>query len=665
MPPAALDLLRAEIAAAWAPRERISLSAWCARELRLPAETGPSAGPLDFAAYPFAPGIIDAADDPDVEQIVIVGGTQWGKTTILLSMLASLAVLRPAPAILVAPDKIELRKIRNRFYAMALETPALAPRIPPRHRWNLSEIDFGSSLCHLAYTGNPQRVSGLSCRVVLLTETDRSHHAMREGALHKLVQERVKAWHNFLIVFEGTPTDDDSVIAAKFEASNQQRFLVPCPRCGHFQPLRFFPHKEGPYAGCGGVLGLKNGDGDWLTPDQARGAAYYVCEKGCRIEQHEKPGMVSRGVWCPKGCDVQPDGTLSGEPLRSRRICGFGDLNSLYAPAITVGRMAAEYLSSRDKPEEYRSFHNNWLGLKYTPQVKTPKSLDLHRRLAGGHPRRGVPPGAIFLTAGADVHDDDTHWVVRAWGEGCTSWLVDWGICPVLTDDRGNPILGSQLAPLEGLLLSRTWPLISANPLGQMELPIVKLGIDCGWVPLAVHDWARHFDGDRVLTVAGDTHPVAGQPWTFSIVERNLRTGKAYPGGLKRWALNTDYYKQDLHDRWAAPLGEPGAWFLTAATYDEAKPYLDELVNEGAVISHNKAGFPVRKWIILRKGMGNHYLDCEGIARALADMVVGGVWESLVARFQAAADTQRATQRSEETGGHGFIRRPGGRFGRR
>ena len=667
----ALAYLLLGMADAWAPRERISLSDWCAREIHLPAETGPTPGLIDLDRFPYMREPIDAADDPEVERIVFCTATQIGKTTFLQCILAALSVLRPAPAMLCAPDQDATKKVRDKFYRLCDASPALRERVPVHHLRNMSEIDFGRSLCHLAWTGNPQRVAGESCRVVLVTECDRSHRATHEGAVHKLIGERVKAWHNFLIVLEGTPTDENSVIVGEYEKSDQRRYLVLCPRCGHYQPLRFFVHREGEYKGCGGVAGLKTDDGKWLMPDEVEQAAYYLCEKGCRIEPREKDEMVQRGKWCPKGCEVNAEGEITGTPDRSRRHTGFGEIGSLYSPTISIGRMAREYLDSRDDEKEFQSFINNWCGLRYTPRTKTPRAFELFQRLRGSHPRGTVPPGALFLTAGVDVHDENTHWIVRAWGEGCTSWLVDWGVCPVQTDDQGHAKMGSQLSPIQAMVLERDWKLVTENALGHETLRVVKLGVDCGWVPLAVHNFARQFSSDLVLTVAGDTQPVAGQPWTFSVVDRNQRSGKPYPGGLKRWAINTDAFKVDLHDRFTAPLDEPGAWWLTDAPYDAARTHLEQVANEGRVMTANQKGFPVARWVILRSGLGNHFLDCEVYSRALADMVTGGVWGNLTERLRASVRHQQQQQAkpigdgepdSERTG---FVRRPSVGFGKR
>lgn len=210
----ATQKLRDGMRDAWAPREAVSLSQWCGKNLYLPAETGPTPGRFDLERFPWAAEILDAAEDPETEEIILVGATQWGKTTIGQAILAGLAALHPAPAMLCAPDTDATRKLRNKFYGMCDATPALSAMVPPLHKRNMSEIDFGDSLCHLAWTGNTQRVSAESCRVVYVTEVDRAHRAMHEGALHKLISERVKMWFNFLKVFEGTPTDEDSTIIA-------------------------------------------------------------------------------------------------------------------------------------------------------------------------------------------------------------------------------------------------------------------------------------------------------------------------------------------------------------------------------------------------------------------------------------------------------------------
>lgn len=650
----------------WAPRRRQSLAQWCAANVVLPEKTGPNPGRVDFDSYPFTPGILDAAEDPETEEIIYVAATQVSKTTTLQMILAGLSQLYPAPAMLCAPDSDACKRLRDKFYYLCEASPALAQRIPPKHLRNMDAIDFGTSLCYLAWTGNPQRVSGESCRVVLVTETDRSHQTAHEGALHKLISERTKAWHDFLKVFEGTPTDQTSVIWDLLEQSTFEQFHVPCPHCGHYQVLRFFPHEDGEYAGCGGVVGIKREDGTWLTPDQALEHAFYRCERGCPIHARDKQDMVSRGVWCPRDCTVARDGRIQGSPKHGWRRRGF-HLSSLYSPSITIGRMAAEYLDSRDNEAEYRNFFNNWIGERYIERTKTPRASVLHRRLRGSHPKGKVPSQALFITAGIDCHADNTHWVVRAWGEGGTSWLVDCGIQPRKMNDQGKWILDSHLEPLKTLILQRDWELADANPIGQQALRVLKCGVDSGHEPMTVHNFCRQFHPDQVFCVAGMTAEIAGLPYKFSVVERNQRTGKAYPGGMRRWAIHTSHYKADIHQRWEAPLDEPGAWWLPDAAWDTLESYCRQVTNEGRAIErHRRTGVPRMVWRIREDAIGNHFLDCEVYARACADMVVGGNWDNLTQRFRQIARDEaqqvgKAHEKPEDKPGF-KVRKPGRGF---
>lgn len=625
----------AAVASAWSPREPIPLAEWCSREIHLPLTSGPNPR-IDLDRFAYIREMLAAAEDPEVDEIILMTATQVGKTTALQLILAGLAVLYPAPAMLCAPDRDAVKKLRDKFYALCDASPILAARVPPRHKRNMSEIDFGASICHLAWTGNPQRVSGESCRVVLVTETDRSHRVSHEGALHKLIGERVKAWHNSLKVFEGTPTDEHSVIDMLYQQSTRERFLVPCPHCGQYQVLRFFLPSDGEHAGRGGVDGYKDPQGNYLSPDAAEAAGFYRCLNDCRIEDCHKPAMIAAGRWCPAGCQVAADGSLSGQPERNKTRRGFGWLSSLYADTITFGRMAREYLESREHEQSYQSFLNNWCGMRYRPRTKTPRAYELYKRLKSPYRRGYVPPEALFLTAGCDVQDNGSYWVVRAWGAGCTSWLVDWGFCPISSDAEGKRTLGSQLTPLQGVVIERDWPVEGKTYWGHATLRVLKTAIDCAHEPAMVHDFVRHFHADLVLTVAGDTKPQAGLRYNFSVVDRNLRTGKVYPGGLKRWAINTPYYLTDIQGRWQAPLDEPGAWWLNAADYDELRAYLDQITNMGRVSKTDRRGLTVMHWECLRPSIGEHYCDCETYLRAAADMVVGGIWDHVVERFRPA-----------------------------
>lgn len=639
-----IALVCSRIADAWRPRPRLGCADWCAKYVRLPVEFG-IPGRFDLEDFPFWREPLDASVDPEVFGIVLMCATQTGKSEEVKAMMAAWSDLDPSPTMLVGPDKDYVSELRDKIYRTAQLNPVLADRIPSPRRWNLRWIDWGTAYTYLAWTGNTQRVSGKACRRVVCSEVDRFKQPVREGAIAKLIAERVKSFVRYLIVKEGTPTDELSKINAEFLDSDQRHFCVPCPHCGHYQELRFFPHRSGPYVGRGGVGGLKSEDGTWLTPEGVVRGAYYVCEQGCRIESADKPGMVRNGVWCPKGCQVDADGQIVGTPHRSGRVRGY-QLGSIYARSITFGRIAAAYLEARAAGDlGLRNFFNNWLGLPYRVRAKVPQWRVLGDRLRGGHPRGTVPAAALFLTCGVDVQQDHCRWSVRGWGEGSSSWLVDWGMYQQRNGGDGLGIANSDLDQVTIEVLSKAWPLVSANATGQKVLHIRLLGADVGFEPHRVWDWVRKHPGDRVRAIAGDPHE-ASPFFRMNVVERSARDGKAYPGGMQRWGINTNTYKLNLQERWQRELGTPGTWLLTSTPLEGAQTYLQQLTNEGRLaVLNEKTGRVDMRWQVIDPGLGNHFWDIEVYNLALADMVTGGQWDNLTAEAIAAAKTTAGRDR--------------------
>lgn len=635
------------LARIWRPRPNLSRSQWCHENLRLPDEW--FADPkFDLDKYPFWRGVLDQADDPETRTITVMAGTQVGKTTCGLSLLSSEAELNPCPAMFASPDRDKAIEERTKLYRIAQETACLRERVPPKRLWNDRWVDLGSMLAHLAWSGNTQRLSGKACRLVVCTELDRWRHAKREGNTADLAAQRVKAFYRSLIYYEGTPTDEESAIDLLYQLSDRRRYHVPCPHCGVYQELRFFLIREGPHAGCGGVAGLEDKAGNLLSIDDIREQAYYRCLEGCRVDNAEKPQMLARGVWCPAGQKVDRDGTLAGTPEQSARDAGF-QLSSLYSPVLSFGDFAAEWALARESTDKLQVWWNNWLGLKYRLQTKMPSWKALGKRLSAAHPRGKAPQPALFLTAGVDVQLDYVKFVVRAWGEASTSWLVDFGRVNQRVGPDGRLVADSDLAQLEEILYRGCFPLTAANPVGTTELAIRLIAIDVNYRSLAVHNWARAHHGDRVRCVAGD--PKSIDLFKQQIITKSARDGKPYPGGLVRWALNTPAFKEDIQGRWNYEQGRPGEWLCFARAVELAETYLREVVNEAPFMARDERGRKVKTWKERDSRTRHDYWDGEVYARAAAEMVTGGDWEGLAERFASAqAPTYRTEPESRQKG---------------
>lgn len=613
------------LADAWRVAPKVRRSDWCEANLKIPERFASSGSDFDLSLFPWCREVIDMADDIEVRMITFMGGTQISKTTAGIAILVSDAYLDPAPCMSGYPDTKAMRYGREMIYGIADATEAFRGRLPAEHRRNFDFIDFGRSLTYLGISGSTQSLSGKPARKCFATEVDRWRINPREGPTAKLIEKRVRTFWRYLLWNDGTPSNEKSTIAKLYRQGDQRKFHVECPHCGRWQELRFFPFRAGKYEGRGGVVGITDEAGRFLEPDEARESAYYRCLNGCTITNADKQAIVPNGRWVPKGQRVNCKGKLVGKPLRGRRHVSF-HLSALYALTRTFGDVAADYLAAKDDQAELAVFWNNDLGLPFRPKSKTPQWRTIGRRLAAQHRRGTVPAWAIFLTAGVDVQGDHLRWVVRAWGEDGTSALVDFG----RIDERseiGVPIKGSDLAQLDELI-EKPWPLVAPNPVGEKMLRVWLAGVDMQFRTFELHNWSRTSrNANKIRLLAGETGLTC--PWTCGTVDRNSRTGKPYPGGLKRWAINSDWFRADIQSRWGVPIVQPGAWLLFADVATEAEPYLRELVNEVPTYKRSPQGKSFRSWTKANPGIGNHFWDAEVLARAVAEMAIDSNWKGL------------------------------------
>jgi phage terminase large subunit GpA-like protein len=639
--PSPLAHLAAAGSSAWRPRPKIPLVEWCEKNVRLPADTEASPGAFDLVRRPYWREVLEAIDDPATESIAIMKSTQVGGTLVWMAAILGWSELAPAPAMIVTPDRDSAVECRDRLYGIGLETAPIRPRVPPVRDWNNRHLDLASCRVYLAYSGSKQRTRSRPCKRVIFTECDVYAGDRRAGDTIRAGRERVKAFYSPLVLFESSPVSEESPIEKLYTASDRRRLFCCCPVCGAWQELRFFVLKAGERAGRGGIGGLRDTDGQLVDAETARSTAHYICEgKGCRIEPHQKDELVATGRWVPHGQRIDQAGNLTGTPTRGPRNVGF-HIWSIHSPTITIGELAAAYVE-HVTAGQLAEFFQNWLGLLYSTRKKLPSWRQIGHRLAGTHCRGTIPPGAWFVTVGADIQEDRVKWVARAWGDGKTSWLVDWGTLHKLESEPAEQTFGSDIGQLDDLL-RRTWPIDEGgtNPRGKRELAVALLGLDSGYRTSEAHEFAR--TRSRVRNVRGDDRVKPADRYRLSEVDRNRRTGKRYRGGgLQLWRIYVNRYKQDLVTRFERPLAARGAWLVTSDAAIVGRQYLRELVNEPPVSQVDARG---RRRVVFRprtSSIGVDFWDCEIYNLALADMHVGGQgWDA------------RTWRRSPAKGGNG------------
>lgn len=651
--------LRQRLRKSWSAARRPRPDRWCRRSLRLDRATENSTTTLDLTNRPWWRKILAAIVDPAVRSVTVQASTQVGKTLTLIAAILYCAEHDPAPAMVVLPDEQSAIEFRDRIYANAAASLRAGTlenvTVPPRSRWNTRAVDLGSMRVYLAWSQARQRLRGRPCRRVFLSEIDVYEGDKRAGDPVSQSHQRTKAFWRFLHYHESSPTEHPSPIAGLEQAAEARyRWHCPCPYCGHKQEVRFFAHEHAERKGRGGVRGYRDASGELLSTDVARREAYYCCE-ACdgRIEQPAKHDFMTRGEW------VEITNRDTSEPPRS---LGF-HLWTAHSETMSWGDIAASYVEASEDGK-LRDWWGNTLGLPYRPKSRVAPWHDVGTRLAWSNPRGFVPPEAWFLTAGLDVQGDANgcRYVVRAWAPERTSWLVDWGWIERGGDDvDAGQVVRQDLRRAGELILDSHYPIHGggAAALGGGSLAVRLLCVDTGHAPKKVHEWMRSLPpewtvgegSERVRAVKGDPR-LGSVRFQRSVVEKNVRTGEEYEGGMALWRLSVWEMYPDFCERLFALPGKDGSWHVTSDALTLGKAYLQQITNlERRIRVHAKTGAKIVEWAPRNHQIPVDFLDAEIYAEFAAEMVVGSLgWsrESLEAwrdRRSASGKESRRTER--------------------
>ncbi len=680
--------LRGRLANEWRPVDPPPICDWLEENLRFgPGDRGvrleSRVGPFTFADSPWWRFPLRCAVHPRCRSLAMPAATQVHKTVSLLFGVALyLAEFRPGPGMFVVPDELEAKKVRDRIYLIVQESRKFKKfrrlTCPREHKWNLQEIDLGSMAIHLAWAGSRQRTRGKPCYYVWFTELDVYRASdPKAGDPVEAGKQRTKDVFAYKHFFESSPSEWPSTVCDEESLQDARwRWHFECPHCRRKQEARFFQHKQGPFAGRGGIeltrkaMNIIGGDGaELMEPAQARQHAYYVCESGCKITDPQKQFVIEGGDWYPFGFDPDKD----PEPIRepSERV-GF-HLWGIHSPSETFGTLAEDYLRHVKKGIK-RDFYGNRLALSYRPQTRVPNWKTLGERAAGKNLRGTVPDWVWFLTSGIDKQGDanGSRYTVRGWAPGKTSCHIDWGWITRYPELEKNGI-HSDLLEVENQVLRRRFAIVdedgrpATNPLGKSDLAVRLGNIDTNHLPMQIHRWMRtlpeewvdrflagmndleHLLPGRVRNIRGDHKVSPDVRFRHSLVENNSR-GEQYEGGLHLWGVCVYPFYSDLTDCLAGHPGGLGSWWLTADVLAKGREYLEQVTNFAYRVEYDPKKGKRGVWAPKNGRIPVDYWDCEIYATAAAEMVVGDIgWNEHDWNQWLQGKTQASPPRIETT----------------
>ncbi len=267
---------------------------------------------------------------------------------------------------------------------------------------------------------------------------------------------------------------------------------------------------------------------------------------------------------------------------------------------------------------------------------------------ANGQARAEVPIGCTRLTMFVDVQGKALFYLIAAWEDDFTGYVIDYGTEPdqkapggyfTLRDLRRTLAAAAPRAGVEGAIyaglerlaishLAREWRrddgamvridrcLIDANwgsstdvvyqfcrqsPHAGVLMPSHGRYVGASSIPFSDYKRKR---GDRV-----------GLNWRIPVV-----TGKR---AVRHVVFDTNYWKSFAHARLAVPMGDPGCLSLFGQKAEQHRLLSEHLTSEYRVKTEGR-GRTVDEWKLRVEGLDNHWLDCL-VGSAVAASMQGAV----------------------------------------
>ena len=547
--------------------EKLTVSQW-AEKYRILDESSNFSGQWSNDITPYLVGIMDAFNDPYIQEINFCKPTQVGGTEAMLNMLGWIIMDSPSPTMIVYPsDDLAKDTSNDRIKPSLTKTPEIKERFYEHSSKELN-LKFRGMKIYLRGSGSPGKLASKSIKYLFFDEIDKMDGASKkEASPYNLAKERTRTFtYSKKIYTCSTPTLKTNYVWQIHEDADEQRhYFMPCPHCGEHITFAFkqihFPSGEG------------------MTNAERAKEAVYVCQEcGCEITDKDKIKMLRQGEWR----DVK--GTCIGKP---RKVSYW--LNALYSRFLSWAEIVKEFLDSKDDPEKLQNFVNSWLAepwedtkLKTTADTVAERQTDL--------PELAVPGWARILTGGVDVQETCLYWTIRAWGDHITSQNIAHGQAMSFAD------------------IERVMNLAYEREDGQ-KLVVCLCLIDSGYDSDGTYDFCAN-NSDWALPVKGSNNPMMSH---FKMSKINKPTSAAH--GMNLVLVDGDKYKDMIAARMKKPNGR-GSWMV----YEGCDTEYAEQVTAEHKINTKSGKKTIQKWVPKRSHIDNHYLDAEVYALAAADI---------------------------------------------
>ena len=545
----AADVIRSAIATAIAPRAPMRVSDWAALNRKLTSKGSEHSGDWDNRRNPLQVEIMDTQSArSSVHDTVALLPIQFGKSEIQTNVIGYAMCEDPGPIMVALPSEVSMGKwidqklnpLVDNCQAIRDVMTSMASRESSNRR---SFKDFHGGQLYIEHAGTPVRLKSTSVKRLLVDEYSSFASSLKTGDDPDMMLDgRTSAFSSYKRLKVGTPeTIGMCRLTALWEKSDQRRYHIECPHCGHMQPFEW--------------AGLH-----W-TPDATR--CWYAC-RACEhvIEEHQKTQLIAAGRWEPA--------------FPERRVRGY-HANALYYP-IGLGPRWLElvhlWLDAQGDPAKLKTFVNDRLAEAWEDPAMRAVKENLVAERVEPLPLQPVPHWVLAATAGIDTQDNRLAVHIVGWGRGMTCWTIDYVELP------GDPADDAVWTALVELL---------SRPIGHASGALLRLDASAqdmlGHRTEAVKAFVRSRRLRRHMAIFGATAnnaPALGKGRLHDVNWRgqmDRRGVLAYPVGtvgikhmMYGWlSSDADKPQEERRMRFSDQLGLEYFGGLTSETYNPRK----------------------------------------------------------------------------------------------
>src|SRR5690606_32482759 len=255
---------------------------------------------------------------------------------------------------------------------------------------------FQGGQLYLEHAGNPVRLKSTSVGLLLADEFSSFASLLKSGDdPGEMLDGRTSGFPSkYKRLKVGTPElTGQCRISELWEKSDKRRWHVPCPDCGHEQPLEW-----------SGLHYAPDGSHCW----------YACCECGVVIDEHQKATVIARGRWVPENPEA--------------KIRGY-HANALYYPLGLGPRwleLVAMWRDAQGDSAKLKTFINARLAEPWEDPAMRAVKFNIVAARAAPLPLRPVRHWVLALPAGTDTQATRLAVPVVGSGRGMSCWPIDY-----------------------------------------------------------------------------------------------------------------------------------------------------------------------------------------------------------------------------------------------